>query len=166
MNNWVEPTFVEPHATLVSQVGDRLLAEVLMRRGISAPAAARAFIDPNAYSPSPASDLPGLPSAASRLREAISRQQEILVWGDFDVDGQTATALLVAALTRLGAAVRAYIPNRLREGHGITLKSLQHHLGQARVLLTCDTGVSEHAAIDYANSLGVTTLVTDHHDPQ
>jgi len=164
MNTWVEPKFVEPHATLVRLTGHPLIAEILVRRGISAPAAARAFLDPNAYIPSPASELPDTPIAAARLREAIAAKERILVWGDFDVDGQTATSLLVSALRELGAAVSAYIPDRLREGHGIQLASLQHRLTDVNVLLTCDTGVSEHEAVAYAKAQRVATLITDHHD--
>ena len=164
MSTWVEPKFVEPHATLVRVAGHPLVAEILVRRGLSGPAAARAFLDPNAYAPSPASDLPDLPNAAARLREAIAGQERILVWGDFDADGQTATSLLVAALLELGAVVSAYIPDRLREGHGIQLASLKRRLTDVDLLLTCDTGVSEHEAIAYAKGQQIATLITDHHD--
>jgi single-stranded-DNA-specific exonuclease len=164
MTSWVEPRFVEPHATLIREAGHPLLAKVLIRRGIEAPAAARAFIDADAYAPAPPSELPDLSVAATHLREIIQKQQEIFVWGDFDVDGQTATSLLVSALRELGATVRSYIPDRLREGHGIRLESLKNNLASASLLLTCDTGISEHEAIDYAMARGVATLVTDHHD--
>lgn len=164
MTSWVEPRFVEPQPMLLREAGHPLLAKVLMRRGIDAPAIARAFIDADAYAPAPPSELPELPIAAAHLREAIAKQEEILVWGDFDVDGQTATSLLVSALRELGATVRYYIPNRLREGHGIQLDSLKDNLSSASLLLTCDTGISEHDAVTYAKERGITTLVTDHHD--
>jgi single-stranded-DNA-specific exonuclease len=164
MTSWVEPRFVEPHATLIREAGHPLLAKVLVRRGIEAPALARAFINAGAYAPAPPSELPDLPGAAARLREIILKQEEILVWGDFDVDGQTATSLLVSALRELGAIVRSYIPDRLREGHGIRLDSFKNNLCSASLLLTCDTGTSEHEAITYAKARGVTTLITDHHD--
>ena len=104
------------------------MAQILARRGLTTPTSARAFLDPNAYTPAPPSDLPDLPIAAARLCDAIRSGEQILVWGDFDVDGQTATALLMSALNELGAKARAYIPHRIREGHGISLTSLQNQL--------------------------------------
>ncbi|MGD9099001.1 MAG: single-stranded-DNA-specific exonuclease RecJ [Anaerolineae bacterium] len=162
--DWHYPEPIQPSNALLRAAGNPLIAQILARRGLSAPAAARAFLDPIHYAPSPSSDLPDLPVAATHLRDAIQRGQRILVWGDFDVDGQTATALLVSALGELGADARSYIPHRLREGHGIKLTSLQERLAGVDLLLTCDTGVSEHEALAYAQSQGLTVLVSDHHD--
>jgi single-stranded-DNA-specific exonuclease len=164
MANWIQPAPAEPSDALVRVAGDPLVARILARRGLSAPAAARAFLDPEAYTPAPPSALPDLPNAAARLRDAIHRGEQVLVWGDFDVDGQTATALLIEALHALGARARSYIPHRLREGHGIKLPALQQQLVGVDLLLTCDTGVAEHEAIAYAREQGVTVLITDHHD--
>ncbi len=164
MNNWIEPQPCEPSEDLVRIAGHVLVAQILARRGLNTAAAARAFLNPEAYTPAPAGDLPDLDIAAARLRDAIQRGEQILIWGDFDVDGQTATSLLASALSELGARARAYIPHRLQEGHGIKLASLQEQLVGVEVLLTCDTGVTEHEAIVYAREQGVTVLVTDHHD--
>ncbi len=165
MSKWIEPDLVEPSEALVRVAGHPLIAQILTRRGLSAPVAAHAFLNPDAYSATPSSELPDLPVAAERLRDAIRRGDTILVWGDFDVDGQTATSLLMSALIDMGAKSRTYIPNRLHEGHGIQLASLQRQLVGVDVLLTCDTGVAEHEAIAFARSQGVTVLVTDHHEP-
>jgi single-stranded-DNA-specific exonuclease len=164
MADWIQPAPAEPSDALVRVAGDPLVARILARRGLEAPAAARAFLDPDAYTPTPPSALPDLSEAAARLRDAIQDGEQVLVWGDFDVDGQTATALLIEALRALGARARSYIPHRLREGHGIKLPSLQQQLVGVDVLLTCDTGVAEHEAIAYAREQGATVLVTDHHD--
>jgi single-stranded-DNA-specific exonuclease len=126
---------------------------------------ARAFLDPAAYQPSPPDVLPDLPQAISRLSQAIERQELICVWGDFDADGQTATALLVSTLQSLGAKVRFYIPNRLTESHGIKLPALQRLVAEGvNLILTCDTGIAEHEAIAAAQAAGVEVIVTDHHD--
>jgi single-stranded-DNA-specific exonuclease len=164
MNTWLYPEPIEPSDALLRVAGHPLVAQILARRGLNAPAAARAYLDPDAYEPARPDELPDLAPAAARLRDAIRRDEEILVWGDFDVDGQTATALLVSALRELGGEARAYIPHRLREGHGIQVASLQERLAGVDLLLTCDTGVTEHEAITYARDQGVTVLVTDHHD--
>jgi single-stranded-DNA-specific exonuclease len=142
-----------------------LIAQLLAQRGLIAPDAALAFLDPDRYTPAPATALPDLEFAAERLYRAITRGETIAVWGDFDADGQTATTLLVSLLRDLNAHVTYYIPHRLTESHGIKLEPLQRLLdGHVNVLLTCDTGISEHAAIAFARSRGVTVLVTDHHD--
>jgi len=161
---WLLPEPIKPSETLVRAAGHPLVAQILARRGIRAPAAARAFLDPDAYTPAAPAALPDLPAAAARLRDALQRKETILVWGDFDVDGQTATSLLVSALGELGGRVRFYIPHRLREGHGIKVDTLEKHLPGVDLLLTCDTGVAEHAALAFTHNQGVPTIVTDHHD--
>ncbi|NJN94846.1 MAG: single-stranded-DNA-specific exonuclease RecJ, partial [Anaerolineales bacterium] len=126
---------------------------------------ARAFLDPAIYCPTPPEALPDLEQAVARLNRAIERRESICVWGDFDVDGQTATALLVSSLQSLGAKVRYYIPNRLTESHGMKLPALRRILAEeVNLILTCDTGIAEHEAIAAAQSAGVEVIVTDHHD--
>ena len=107
--------------------------------------------------------------AVERLEQALRQEEIICVWGDFDVDGQTATTLLVSALRRLGGRVVYHIPLRAVELHGVNLEALQQVLQEegisgSGVLLTCDTGISAHAALQYASERGLAVLVTDHHD--
>lgn len=142
-----------------------LLAQALARRGISSAAAARAFFEPDAYAPSPASALPGMDRAVERIAAAIRAKEPICVWGDFDVDGQTSTTLLVQALTALGADVTWHIPVRARESHGVNIENLARVIAAgAKLVVTCDTGITAHEAVDYARSRGVDMVITDHHD--
>ncbi len=143
-----------------------LVASLLAARGITTPAAAQGFMDPRFYRPTLADELPDLPQAIELLQRIVSQQLPVLVWGDFDVDGQTATALLVSVLGALHVPVAFYIPNRLDESHGIQLATLRQQLEQfsPALLLTCDTGVAAHRAIDYAKRQGVAVIITDHHD--
>lgn len=163
---WLSPKSVTPGPALIAAIGGHpLVATLLAQRGLITPDAALGFLDPDHYRPTPATELPDLAFAADRLYRAITRGEKIAVWGDFDADGQTATTLLVSLLRDLRADVTYYIPHRLTESHGIKLPALERLLEQhLDVLLTCDTGISEHAAIDYARARGVTVLVTDHHD--
>ncbi len=96
--------------------GDPVVAQLLAQRGFATPAAARAFLHPEHYSPSAPQALYGLEHAASVLLDELNRGHNILVWGDFDVDGQTSTALLYSALKRLAGPdrVRYHVPNRFR----------------------------------------------------
>jgi single-stranded-DNA-specific exonuclease len=96
---WIEPQPVVVSDTLRQAVGGHpLVATALVARGITTPAAAQAFLDPAYYVPTPASDLPDVERAAERISHALQAHESIAVWGDFDVDGQTATAVLVEAL--------------------------------------------------------------------
>ncbi len=145
--------------------GHPLVAETLARRGIVTPEAARAFLDPAAYALASPLDLPDMDLAVERLRRAVDRGEALAVWGDLDADGQTATALLVEALGSLGAVVRFVVPTR-REGHGLRPEGVQRlALEGIRLIVTCDTGVTAHAAAGLAASLGVDLIVTDHHVP-
>ena len=143
-----------------------LVERLLVARGITTLEEARGFLDPRHYSPAPSSDLPDLASALAILEDVVKRRQPVLVWGDFDADGLTATALLVSSLQTLQVPVTYYIPNRAEESHGIGLTALHDQLERfsPAVLLTCDTGVSAFEAIDYTKSHGIATIITDHHD--
>ena len=162
---WQEPSPVDLPESLVEAVGGhRLVAEHLAHKGIVSAAEAQRFLSAEVYVPASADALPDIERAVERLRRAIGDREQILIWGDFDVDGQTATALLYSALQRQGARVGYHVPNRFSEGHGIHLPTLKRKLAEGvELLLTCDTGVSAREAVDYAASRGVDTLITDHH---
>ena len=161
--NWKEPASLALTAHLPNL--HPLVAQTLLRRGLTSPEAARAFLDPRAYSPAPAIELPGLSAAVDRVEAAIRDREPVCVWGDFDVDGQTSTTILVQALQALGADVTYHIPVRASESHGVNIPILTEILDRgSRLVLTCDTGITAHAAVDYANSRGVDMVITDHHD--
>jgi len=145
--------------------GPSLLIETLARRGFVDADSALAFLDPDQYHPAPAEDLPDLTRAAERVERAVERGEVICVWGDFDVDGQTSTTVLVATLRDLGADVIYHIPVRKKESHGVNVPWLDRVIDAgAELILTCDTGSSAHQAISRANQRGVDVVVTDHHD--
>ena len=130
---WHDPQPVEVSGELRSLVGGHpLVAERLVRAGLGDPAAAQAFLDPQAYQASSPFELPDLEIGAARLERAIREGEPILIWGDFYVDGQTATALLFTALRQLGANVRYHGPLRDGEGHGMHLPRLREWLGRLR----------------------------------
>jgi single-stranded-DNA-specific exonuclease len=162
MTRWIDPPPVDIPASFPDLGLPPLIARTLVRRGISDPAAARAFLRPDELPPTP---FPGIEKAVDAINMAIRKKEPICVWGDFDVDGQTSTALLVQTLQALGANVTYYIPVRGRESHGVHIESLKPILDNgSRLIVTCDTGVTAHEAVDYANSRGVEVVVTDHHD--
>ena len=161
MTRWLDPQPVRTDS-LDSLNLPPLIAQTLVRRGFSDPAAARAFLHPDEL---PSTPFPGIEQAAEIIRAAIRKGESICVWGDFDVDGQTSTTLLVQTLRALGADVRYYIPVRGRESHGVHIESLRPILDHgARLIVTCDTGITAHAAVDYIHERGAQVVVTDHHD--
>ena len=167
MTRWLEPQPVQvPEALRRAVGGHPLVAETLARRGILTPADARAFLDPAAHELASPFDLPDMDRAVERLRRAIERGEVVAVWGDLDADGQTATALLVESLGALGAAVHFAVPTR-REGHGLRPEGVQRlAIEGAHLIVTCDTGITAHAAAQTAAELGVDLIVTDHHTPE
>jgi hypothetical protein len=126
MKEWIEPQDIPvPHDLQAAIGGHPLVAATLARRGLTEVEAARAFLEPDRYRPAPPTDLPNIVGAAERLERAIRQEETICVWGDFDVDGQTSTTILVSTLRDLGATVRYHIPHRQRESHGVNLLVLQ-----------------------------------------
>ena len=162
---WVKPEETQlPDDFRAAIGGHPLVAQTLYRRGYHNIDEALAFMDPDRYQPASASELPDSHSAYSLLAEALEQGRHILVWGDFDVDGQTATTLLVEALRSLGGHVSYHIPIRETESHGITRSVLETYLEQGfDLLLTCDTGISEHENIAIVREAGIPVVVTDHH---
>jgi single-stranded-DNA-specific exonuclease len=162
MTRWLDPHPIESPRPLDSLNLPPLVAQTLIRRGINDPAAARTFLHPNETPPTP---FPEIEKAVDLINTAIRRKETICVWGDFDVDGQTSTALLVQTLQALGAKVVYYVPVRGKESHGLHTESLAPILDNgAKLILTCDTGITAFEAVDYANSRGVDVVITDHHE--
>jgi single-stranded-DNA-specific exonuclease len=110
--------------------------------------------------------LDDMEQAVSRLREAIARREKILIFGDYDVDGISGTALLVRELSRLGSSPYYYIPNRLIEGYGLNKERIAKAQQEGiTLILTVDNGISSHEEVRYAASLGIDVIVCDHHEP-
>lgn len=144
----------------------RLLVDILLSRGVSDLAAMDRFLSPGLrHLPQP-TDVPGLAEAADVLAAGIAQGLPLAVWGDYDVDGVTATALCVDFLARRGVAVRPYLPHREREGYGLNEAGMEALAAEGvRLLLTVDCGITNAAAVRRAGELGITVVVSDHHLP-
>jgi len=162
MTRWLDPQPVNILASFSTLSLHPIVAQTLIRRGILTPDSARAFLHPEE---TPSTPFPNIESAVDVINAAIQHNDMICVWGDFDVDGQTSTALLVQTLRAIGADVVYYIPIRGKESHGVHIESLKPIIDNGtKLIITCDTGITAHEAIDYANARGVDVVVTDHHD--
>ena len=152
-------------ADLVAAAGSELVARILAGRGIVDAGEARRFLDPDAYQPAPPEMLHDMEAGVGRIERALKGGERVLVWGDFDVDGQTSTALLVEGLSGLGGCVEYHIPVRARESHGIGADVLETYLAEGfGLVVTCDTGIAAVDAVALAVAAGVDVVVTDHHD--
>jgi single-stranded-DNA-specific exonuclease len=162
MTRWLDPQPINIPASFSDLGLPPLIAQTLVRHGIQTPDSARAFLHPDAL---PSTPFPGIEKAVERISQAIADNEPICVWGDFDVDGQTSTTVLVQTLQAIGANVTYYIPIRGKESHGVHIESLKPIIDNgATLIVTCDTGITAHEAVDYANSRGVDVIITDHHD--
>ncbi len=143
-----------------------LLAQVLMNRGIETIAQAELFINPEtAELPSPLTEFPDLELSLDLLVDAIATKSKIAICGDYDADGMTSTALLLRALSALGADVDYAIPSRMSDGYGINRRIVEEfHAEGVKLIITVDNGISAVAAIARAVELGLTVIITDHHD--
>jgi single-stranded-DNA-specific exonuclease len=143
-----------------------LLAQVLMNRGIDSIDLAELFIHPEtAELPSPLTEFPDLEISLDILVNAIASKSKIAICGDYDADGMTSTALLLRALSALGADVDYAIPSRMSDGYGINRRIVEEfHAEGVKLIITVDNGISAVAAIARAVELGLEVIITDHHD--
>jgi single-stranded-DNA-specific exonuclease len=143
-----------------------LLAQVLINRGIETLEQAELFIHPEtAELPSPLTEFPDLKISLDLLVAAIEQRSKIAICGDYDADGMTSTALLIRALSALGADVDYAIPSRMSDGYGINRRIVEEfHAEGVKLIITVDNGISAVDAIARAVELGLLTIITDHHD--
>ncbi|MBS1815845.1 MAG: single-stranded-DNA-specific exonuclease RecJ [Acidobacteria bacterium] len=147
------------------------LAEMLVRRGFATAHDARAFLHPTRHDLHEPSLLLGMDAAVERLRRAILNSEPILIYGDYDVDGTTATVLLKTAIDRVTPSeqslVRFHIPHRIREGYGMQTAVLAGAAEAGiRLVISVDTGIRAFAAAQEAKAQGMDLIVTDHHLPE
>lgn len=156
-----------PHRGKLAHSGlPKLVAHVLENRGVGTAAEAQAFLGGRPTSFGDPTLLPGFAAALRLLRGALREGRLVSVYGDFDVDGISSTAILTRSLRDLGGRVLPYIPNREREGYGLNTRAIDSLADRGvEVLVTCDCGTSSLAEVEHARSLGLDVVVVDHHLP-
>jgi len=147
------------------------IASIILSRGISDPAAAQTFLNPTIDDLHNPMLMLGMDLAVARIQQAVRSSEPILIYGDYDVDGTTATVLLKTAIERIApkdkpARVTYHVPHRLREGYGMQTGILgQAAANGVRLVISVDTGIRAFAAAQEAKTLGLDLIVTDHHLP-
>jgi single-stranded-DNA-specific exonuclease len=164
-SKWQLIESIEPPPWLVERAGI-YAAQLIWQRGWHSPEAVEAFLDYEAYTPTSGFAFGAeMREAVARIKQAFAKGEKIAIWGDFDADGITATAVLWEGLGQFFPQDRQlvyYIPDRLTESHGLSRHGIDR-LHDCQLIVTCDTGSTNLEEIIYANSLGIDVIVTDHH---
>lgn len=157
----------ESAAALSEALGvSRLVAHLLIRRGCATPDLARTFLDASPDALHDPRSMAGMARAVERLQQAVTHREPILVCGDYDVDGVTGMAVLVAGLTHAGADATYAVPNRQEHGYGLPASIVEEAAARGvRVLVTVDHGITAHAEVALARDRGLDVLICDHHLP-
>ena len=141
----------------------KILANILVNRNIEN---IDKFLNPTRHDFHDPFLMPDMEKAIQRLIKAIEDKKKIMIFGDYDADGITSITVLKKFLNERGMEVGTYIPNRLNEGYGLNKEAIKKIFDQGYTLMiTVDCGISGIEEIDYANSLGIETIITDHHEP-
>lgn len=142
------------------------IARVLVLRGIDTYDKAKAYFRPTLEQLHDPFLLGGMEPAVARVLEALSKKEELLVFGDYDVDGTNGAAMLYLFLQDIGAAVRFYIPDRIKEGYGISQIGIDRAKENGvTLLIAVDCGITAVEQVEYARSLGIDVIICDHHEP-
>lgn len=143
-----------------------VVAQILINRGIKTAADVCSFLNPGVTSLSDPYDLPGMAASVERIKVALARNQRVLIHGDYDADGLTATAIMVLALREIGIDADYFIPNRLIHGYGFNPPAVDFakKIG-ADLIITVDCGITSFDTADCAKKKGIDVIITDHHEP-
>ena len=166
---WIVTANADPDATRRLAAELRIpeaLAAILVQRGLASPDSAKAFLRPDLERLSDPHRLADMAAAVELLVRAVREQRPILVHGDYDVDGQCASAMLTRILRSAGATVYPFVPHRIRDGYDFGPAGLAEaqRVG-AKVIVTCDCGITAVSAVAAARAAGIDVIVTDHHLP-
>jgi single-stranded-DNA-specific exonuclease len=161
----------EPDYRLVDELSQNLsipsiIVKILVNRGVDTVEEIKSFIEPKMADLSDPFELPDMNKAIERIVDALRDNEKIMVYGDYDVDGITASSLMFLVLNKLGAQVSYYLPNRLVEGYGLSEDGIAEAVKKdATLIVSVDTGVTAIEEVEHARGLGIDVVVTDHHEP-
>src|SRR5712671_6307946 len=163
-------TLIPAQASLAKSLAEELkmsslLAQCLLKRGLSEPESILRFLEPRLKQLADPFLLPNMEAAVNRLFHARGRGEQLVIFGDYDVDGVTSVTLLTEVLRALGWTVESYLPHRIDEGYGLSRSGVENCLKQFPVslLLAVDCGSTANDTIDWLQQQGVDVIVLDHH---
>ena len=143
-----------------------VIAQVLVNRGIDTESEIKEFFNPSLDCLSDPFEIPNMDKAVARIITALRAREHIVIFGDYDVDGLTATALLYSVLSGFGADVSWFIPDRLEEGYGLSKEGIDNAKRRgASLFISVDCGITGIEEVAYATTQGIDSIITDHHEP-
>jgi len=163
--------FSSPNPELVSEIQKQYripetMASILAERRLTSSKVINTFFDPDLQNLHDPFSMKNMDQAVKRIIHAIKKNEPIMVFGDYDVDGTTAASILYTGLLNMGAEVSTYIPNREKEGYGMSDLGIDTAKKRdANLIITCDCGTNDFDHVDYANASGIDVIITDHHTP-
>jgi len=145
---------------------DRITSTILVSRGIDTPYKGERFLNPSLKNITPPYEVKRLDRASLRIISAVKNNEKICIYGDYDADGITATAMMVDFLKRIGADVIPFIPDRIKDGYGLKAKAI-HSIKQigVKLIVTVDCGIGDCDAVREGRNIGIDFIITDHHNP-
>jgi single-stranded-DNA-specific exonuclease len=163
---WQISSLITPQAAEALEVFPPILRQLLFNRGFASDFEARAYLKMETDFDNNPFKMTGMKPAVVRIQQAIDNNELIAIYGDYDVDGVTATALLVLALRSLGGNVMPYIPNRFDEGYGLNQEALEllKKTG-VQLVITVDCGIRSPDEANHAKEIGLDLIISDHHQP-
>ena len=167
---WIlsEPADPEKVERLSTELGiDKVLADLLVKRGVETFEQARSFFRPSLDDLHDPFLMKDMDKAVARVRKAITSEEKILVYGDYDVDGTTAVSLVYSFLRRYSSQVDFYIPDRYDEGYGVSYKGIDWASDNGfGLIITLDCGIKANEKVEYAAGKGIDVIICDHHLPE
>lgn len=163
--------FPQPENNLIEQLSKELnipetLATVAINRGITSYAKAKEFFRPQFSDLHDPLMMDKMDIAVERILRAIDNKERIMIYGDYDVDGTNGTAMMTLFFRQMGAQTLFYIPDRIKEGYGISKTGIDYAKEHGvKLLISVDCGITAHEQVEYAKSLGIDTIICDHHEP-
>jgi single-stranded-DNA-specific exonuclease len=166
MKRWQISPPLTPEANASLAAFPPILRQVLFNRGYASDVEARAFLKAETIFNTDPFQMTGMDTAVARIQRAIDQKEPVAIYGDYDVDGVTATALLVQTLQALGGNARPYIPSRFDEGYGLNPEALDSiKADSVGLVITVDCGTRSPDEASHARSIGLDLIITDHHQP-
>jgi single-stranded-DNA-specific exonuclease len=161
----------EPDLDLVVRLAEATklpanVLKILINRHLDTPELVERFLNPKMSDLKDPFTMAGMEKGIDRVTRALMDNERMMIYGDYDVDGITATALLYMVLNKLGGQVSFYLPNRLVEGYGLSTEGIDEaKAAGVSLIITVDTGITAVEEVEYAKSLGIEVVITDHHEP-